>query len=328
MRIWRFSLIFLVVLTFTAGTGLLFLTSFAPPSSTTISQTFIIPQDIKGYDLTQSLLEAGLIRSPSSFNFLKSTFYSALKIQPGGYLLTPNLWPWQVLQKISHRPDLLWFSISGCPRKEQIGEKLASTFGWSSDQLNQWNHLYTDTDSEYFEGVYYPDTYLIPVSETVPQIAQRFIGTFDEKFAPLAEDFYKSNIRWTTGVKIASLIAREAAGSPDMHLISGIIWNRLDKKMRLQIDATMQYTLGKNPQGLWWGTIDTSQKLNDSPYNTYLYSGLPPTPICSPNIAYIEAALNPETTSCLYYLHDSNQQIHCADTYSEHLKNIKAYLLK
>jgi len=111
-----------------------------------------------------------------------------------------------------------------------------------------------------------------------------------------------------------------------MHLISGIIWNRLNTGMPLQIDATMQYTRGKNSEGSWWGSVDIREKQSDSPYNTYLYKGLPPTPICSPGIDYIEAALNPEPTDCLFYLHDSTGQIHCAKTYTQHKLNILKYL--
>ena len=96
--------------------------------------------------------------------------------------------------------------------------------------------------------------------------------------------------------------------------------------MPLQIDATMQYTLGKKANGSWWGGIDLTEKQSDSPYNSYLYKGLPPTPICNPNIDAIEAALNPEETDCLFYLHDGNKQIHCAKTYKEHLANIEKYL--
>jgi len=96
--------------------------------------------------------------------------------------------------------------------------------------------------------------------------------------------------------------------------------------MPLQIDATMQYTLGKNKDGRWWGAIDINEKQSDSPYNSYLHKGLPPTPICSPNIDYIEAALNPDETPCLFYLHDRSGQIHCAETYEGHLKNIDKYL--
>ena len=240
--------------------------------------------------------------------------------------MNKSMWAWDVLKKINGKPDLVWVSWSSCLRKEQVGEILGSALGWNDEELNKWNAVYTNMKPEYFEGTYYPDTYLIPRSEKGDLIAQRLINRFNEKFTPLADRYIKANIRWVTGLKIASLIAREAAGKQDMHLISGIIWNRLNMGMPLQIDATMQYTLGKNTQGKWWGAIVIDEKQNDSLYNSYMYKGLPPTPICSPNIDYIEAALNPEETECIFYLHDSHQQIHCAKTYEEHLQNIEMYL--
>ncbi len=218
-------------------------------------------------------------------------------------------------------------TISFCPRKEQVGEKLAEILGWNQEKLNKWNTIYTNTKPEYFEGVYYPDTYLIPLDEPGPEVAARLINRFSEKTSSLVDEFAAKNIKWTTGLKIASLIAREAAGTRDMKLISGIIWNRLNKGMPLQIDATMQYTLGKNENGSWWGSIDLEEKQSDSPYNSYKNKGLPPTPICSPNINAIEAALNPEETDCLFYLHDAFKEIHCAKTYEEHKANIKKYLI-
>jgi UPF0755 protein len=287
---------------------------------------FVVPQDKESFDIVNSLKEQNLIRNKKAFVFLKDNFAKDKEIKSGGYKLSQKMDSWQILTKLTGKQDLFWITFSYCLRKEQVGEKLASVLGWSDEELNSWNSLYKNTKSEYFEGVYYPDTYLLPNDEAAAQIAQRFIDNFNEKFTPLADKFLAKNIKWTTGVKIASLIAREAAGPADMKLISGIIWNRLDKDMPLQIDSTMQYTLGKNADGSWWGNIDINQKQSDSPYNTYRYIGLPPTPICSPNIDALEAALNPEETDCLYYLHDNNGQIHCAKTYSEHLQNINKYL--
>lgn len=299
---------------------------FGPAGSSKQTEIFVIPQDKESFNVPQALWEQKLIKNIDTFKFLLNTFAKNKEIKSGGYRLSQNMNTWQVMKKIISREDLTWVTISFCPRKEQIGEKLISALGWSQEELNKWNATHTDTKPEYFEGVYYPDTYLIPVNESGTQVAERFISRFNEKFAPFADEFTAKNIKWTTGLKIASLIAREAAGTEDMKLISGIIWNRLDKGMPLQIDATMQYTLGKNADGSWWGNINLDEKQSDSPYNSYLYKGLPPTPICSPNIDAIEAALNPEETDCLYYLHDSNKQIHCAETYKEHLSNIDKYL--
>lgn len=299
---------------------------FGPAGNSKQIKIFVIPQNKEDFDVTQTLWEQKFIKNIRAFQFLLNTFAKNKEIKSGGYKLSQNMNAWQVFTKVTGKQNLIWVTISFCPRKEQMGEKLASTLDWSQEKLNKWKILYKDSKPEYFEGVYYPDTYLIPVDESEIQVADRFINRFNEKFAPLADKFTAKNIKWTTGLKIASLIAREAAGTEDMKLISGIIWNRLDKDMPLQIDATMQYTLGKNADGNWWGNINLAEKEKDSPYNSYLNKGLPPTPICSPNIDAIEAALNPEETDCLYYLHDNNRQIYCAKTFEEHKTNIEKYL--
>lgn len=294
------------------------------PNNSTEKAVFIIPQNTSEFDMFTSLHEKGLIKNANATKFIFTHFFKDFEIKSGGYNLSSKLSAWQVAKKLQRKPDLVWVNIYYCPRKEQVGEKLAASLEWDSNKLNKWNNLFKNTD--YYEGVFYPDTYLIPVNETVEEVADRFIQNFNTKFSPLSDEYIDSNIKWTTGLKIASLIAREAAGREDMHLISGIIWNRLNQDMRLQIDATMQYTLGKNENSSWWGNISLEQKKNDSPYNSYKHEGLPPTPICSPNYDFIEAALNPEETDCLFYLHDKNRQIHCSKTYEGHLDNIRKYL--
>lgn len=297
---------------------------FASVNNSTEIVIFTVPQDKNNFNLADSLYTQKLIKNKRTFNFLFSNFSKSLEAKEGGYKLSQSMTMWQIMKKLDGEQDLKWVNLFFCPRKEQVGEKLASVLGWNEQKLDSWNKL--NADSEHFEGVYYPDTYLIPVDESVEETAKRFVNRFDDKISPLQSEFLEKNIRWTTGLKIASLIAREAAGKEDAKLISGIIWNRLNTDMRLQIDATMQYTLGKNEEGNWWGAIDLEEKRKDSPYNSYLHTGLPPTPICSPNIDFIEAALNPEETNCVFYLHSSNRQIHCAETYSEHQENIRKYL--
>jgi len=299
---------------------------FGPVGKNKDQEIFIVPKNKTDFNLVKNLKDKKLIKDNIILDYYLDNFVFFADVRPGGYKLSKNMWALDIFKKLSGKPDFVWVSWSSCLRKEQIGEILASELGWNSQELDKWNTVYTNSSQEYFEGVYYPDTYLIPVDESGKQIAKRFINRFNEKFAPLADKYIEKNIRWVTGLKIASLISREAAGKSDMHLISGIIWNRLDKGMPLQIDATMQYTLGKNNEGKWWGAIDLKEQKNDSPYNSYLHKGLPPTPICSPNIDYIEAALNPEETDCIFYLHDHFRQIHCAVTYEEHLQNIKKYL--
>lgn len=317
----KFGLFVLLILIYLVGFNLI-----GPTGKTEEMEIFIIPQNLRNFKTARSLQEQKFIRNAGLFQFLLDISNLKKELQPGGYRLNKKMNAWQVFRKITGKPDLFWVTISHCQRKEQIGELLSKTLNWSLEELNNWNTVYTNTQPEYFEGVYYPDTYLIPADESGDLVAKRLINRFNEKFAPLANKFIEKNIRWTTGLKIASLIGREAAGEADRKIISGIIWNRLNENMLLQIDATMQYTLGKNTSGEWWGTVSLAEKKNPSPYNSYLYKGLPPTPICNPGIEEIEAALNPEETDCLFYLHDKNKEIHCAKTYAEHQENIKQFL--
>jgi UPF0755 protein len=297
--------------------------AFGPVSSKSEPVMFTVPQIPMEYDITASLYRENLIKHPGAFTFLLETFTKNTAIRGGGYRLNKNMNAWQILQKVIGKPDLVWVTIPEGLRREQIGEILTRDLEWSIDSQNQWTKVFSDKP-EYTEGVYFPDTYLLPRDETVAQIAQRFIDRFNEKFAPLSNAFFEKNIRWTTGLKIASLIQREAGGLQDMPLISGVIWNRLNIDMKLEIDATLQYVKGSS--GNWWPTVVPADKEIDSPYNTYINKGLPPQPIANPGLAAIVAALNPAETKCLFYLHDHNRQIHCAVTYKEHLENIKKYL--
>jgi UPF0755 protein len=95
--------------------------------------------------------------------------------------------------------------------------------------------------------------------------------------------------------------------------------------MPLDMDSTLQYVSGDVGQG-FWAPISVSDKKTDSPYNTYLHTGLPPHPISNPGLSAIDAAINPEKTDCFYYLHDNSGVIHCANTYSEQQQNVEKYL--
>lgn len=299
---------------------------FGPVGTKKEMELFVVPQQAENFDVAGELKKQGFVRS----EWITRLILEGKNIEPGGYRLNRSMWLWEITNTMKSKPSLVWVTITGCQRREQIAEVLQKALGWDTGKLEEFLTAYKALGEEYIEGVYYPDTYLLPIDETGSQIAKRFIDRFNEKFAPYFQKFQDANIRWVTALKIASLIEREAAGEQDMKLISGIIWNRLNTNMRLQIDATMQYTKGPSVNSgssrSWWGGIDLAQKSNDSPYNTYLHAGLPPTPICSPSITSIESVLNPEETECLYYLHDKNKQIHCAETYAQHKQNIQEYL--
>ncbi len=301
-----------------------FLNPFRAPGGSDKPEIVIIENDTA--DTAAIKLEnKGFIRSFTAFNIAYKLKGKA-KTEPGGYYLSKNMNNWQIIQALNDGPDLKSITFPEGLRKEQIGERLKNTLGWTDEELKEWNSTYTKNNSDYREGVYFPDTYLIPVKETPTQVANRMINNFNDKFALYYQKFSEQNIKWTTAIKIASIIQREAGGPNDMPIISGIIWNRLNNGQKLQMDASIQYAKGKT-EGQWWSVITPSDIKNiDSPYNSYKYSGLPPHPISNPGLSAIDAVLNPQKTDCIYYLHDHSRQIHCAVTYKEHLENIEKYL--
>jgi len=248
-------------------------------------------------------------------------------ITPGAYKISKDMTEEQLNKVLTGNPYMKWVVIKPGLRKEEIAEILMSNLGWTKSQKEDWINKDTATSTEYTEGVYYPDTYLIPIAEEPALVAKRLINKFNENFSAYLPQFTAKNIKWARALTLASIVQREAANNSDMPLIAGILWNRLDQNMALGVDATLQYLRGDKGKG-WWAPITVDEKLIDSPFNTYKYKGLPPHPISNPGIMAIEAVLNPTKTDCLYYIHDKSKNTHCAVTYEEHIANIQEYLVK
>lgn len=302
-------------------------------------------------EIADLLKEKGFIKSALGFRiaFAKGIGLGILPtkcvdcIQEGAYKISKSMNAWEVADILKGTPYMKWVVIPEGYRKEQIAELMAEAFGWNQETKQKWIVDHASTDYDHLEGVFFPDTYLIPTEETPFQMADRLRARFNEKFQPYAEEALKQNIKWTTVLKLASIVQREAAGKEDMPLIAGILWNRLLADMRLETDATIQYIrddvlhYGRarydaqlldnyTSEGGWWEPINPEDKNIESPYNTYRNKGLPPHPIANPGVDAIEAVLYPEETDCLFYLHDSQQIIHCAETYEQHQTNIESYL--
>lgn len=316
------SFVFLI-----AGSLIAYNSLFSAPQKTAEMELFTTPvSTVDTANAVKRLKDGGFIRNSWAFNFALSS--TGKDIEPGGYRLSKSMSAWEVAETLTSTPYMKWVVIPEGLRKEEIGERLAKVLGWDEKQLHDWTYTYTAMDYDHLEGVYFPDTYLIPVDESGLDVANRLRRRFDEQFAPYMTKFLKQNVKWTTALKIASIVQREAAGKEDMPLIAGILWNRLLKNMKLEVDATVQYARDDkdNLTTGFWKPITPEDKEIDSKYNTYKYVGLPPFPIANPGLDAIDAVLNSAETDCLYYLHDSNRQIHCAVTYQEHLANIEKYL--
>jgi len=285
---------------------------------------FNIPLSATNEAIADSLLQAGYITKTDSFiNILEK---EKIAVLPGAYKLSKEMTEVQINKVLHGKPYMKWVMLKPGLRKEEIATILADTLGWTSKQKNNWISSDTNTKPEYTEGVYYPDTYLIPIAEEPALVAKRLIAKFNEKFTDYLPQFTAKNIKWSRALTLASIVQREASNNEDMPIIAGILWNRLNQDMALGVDATLQYVRGDSGKG-WWAPITVSDKKTDSPFNTYKYKGLPPHPISNPGIKAIEAVLNPKVTDCLYYIHDRNHITHCSVTYEEHQSNIQKYLI-
>lgn len=173
--------------------------------------------------------------------------------------------------------------------------------------------------TEGMEGFLFPDTYLVFPGRNEDDLIEKMTANFNNKTAKIFEGKTQDEIKEI--IILSSIIEKESSGDNDRKIISGILHNRLKKNMLLQVDATFYYILGKTSSQLTLSDLRI-----DSPFNTYVYKGLPPEPIGNPGIKSIDAAINPAKTNYLYYLHDSNRNVYYAETHDGHVRNKRLYL--
>jgi UPF0755 protein len=245
------------------------------------------------------------------------------EVRPGGYRIAPSMDVWTILHAFSEAPYLTWIDIPQGLRKEEIAMLFAEEFQWNEQEVQEFLEE-RSISPDLSEGAYYAGTYLLPSDIAPKDVAGRLRTKFEDAYAPYAHWASMEGQSWEDVITFASLIEREA-GRTDKKLVAGILKNRLEQGMKLQVDATLQYITGSEEEG-WWHAPSSEDKYIESPFNTYIYEGLPPAPIASPALSSIEAVLDPADTSCLYYLHDNRGQIHCSATYEQHKINIDRYL--
>lgn len=169
-----------------------------------------------------------------------------------------------------------------------------------------------------WEGLLFPDTYEIYADDDPADVLQLLADTAEERVASVDWSYLtERGLTPYDGVIIASMIEREARLDEERPVIASVIYNRLDLEMLLQIDATVVYALGGLPEG----GLSLDDLQIDSPYNTYLYEGLPPTPIAGPRLASLRGAAAPAETTYLYYvLFDAEGRHAFTDDFDEFLR--------
>lgn len=165
------------------------------------------------------------------------------------------------------------------------------------------------------EGFLFPDTYRIPYGSSAQKIISIMVDGFRGRIDDLDYQIVNSKYDLQEIITIASLIQSEGQLEHEFPVISSVIYNRLERGMKLQIDATIQYILPQRKARLLYSDLKV-----DSPYNTYLNYGLPPGPISNPGLTAIKAALQPAETDYLYYVAVGDGEHKFSETYREHLK--------
>ena len=158
------------------------------------------------------------------------------------------------------------------------------------------------------EGYLFPDTYYFYEGMQAPSAINKFLSNFRNRFtAEMIQRIYDRGMSYHEVVTIASIIEKEAANDDERYLIASVIYNRLAQDMPLQMDATVLYGAGETELAMPTGTMLRDES---NPYNTYVYKGLPPGPICNPGLASLRAALYPGDTQYLFYALDEEKGVH------------------
>jgi UPF0755 protein len=180
-----------------------------------------------------------------------------------------------------------------------------------------------------YEGYLFPDTYRLPVKATPQDLIRRMLDNMASKIPPNALDLAAAQgYTFYEIITIASIVEREAVVPEERPTIASVYLNRLAEGMYLQADPTVQYAMGyQTDTGQWWKTPVTLEEysLVNSPYNTYLNAGLPPSPIANPGASSINATLQPAETNFLFFMGCGGEGAHLfAVDFATHEANVAA----
>ncbi|MFH1956166.1 MAG: endolytic transglycosylase MltG [Patescibacteria group bacterium] len=274
-----------------------------------------------GSSLTQIadyLKDKNFIKSKNAFLITAKALNKDREIKFGDYFFEKPFSVIQLVDRLSSAEfgfNQVKVTVPDCSSAEEIAEPFSQFENFDKDKF------LIMVAGQSLEGYLFPDTYFVLPNINTEGVIKMLKKNFEKKISPLMADIEKSDYSLQEIIILASLIEREVHDYKDRRIVAGILWNRLEIEMPLQIDAVFVYLLDKKSSEL---TLDDLKI--DSPYNTYLHKGLPPGAICSPSFDAIEAVLNPIKTNYLYYLSDKNGYTYFAETFKEHKKNKVKYL--
>lgn len=289
-----------------------------------------IPHGASSTEIGQLLEKNGLIRSDRFFNIYIRLTGATNALQAGVYEIPPDKNLEGILQIMAYgKQNTFRVTIPEGFTVKQIADRLAE-HGINRDQFleavekESFDYEFVkeldNTDKRLYrlEGYLFPSTYEIPKGASPEEIIDIMLKEFDKRLQRdgVKEKLKERNLTVDKWVTIASIVEREGQVSEELPRISGVIHNRLERGMPLQVDATIQYLRGEQKARLMYKDLEV-----DSPYNTYKVKGLPPGPISSPGEAALNAVLEPEDHEYLYYVtkKDGSKLHYFSKTYKEHL---------
>ncbi len=292
-------------------------------------ETVIIEKNDSGAEIAEKLYDQGLIDSKMTFRLALRVNGVMDKLQEGYYRIPNNISLHElvsVLQKGNVESIKVTFPEGFT--LEQIATRLEEEKVVSkADFLREakvyvpYNYMYGDKPVTYHvEGFLYPSTYEFPVHVSAKDVLKTMTSEMNKKLTPsVREKIKEKGLTIYEFITLASLVEREALFDEDRPIIASVFLKRLSINMPLQSCASIEYLLGTRKPIL---SIEDTQI--DSPYNTYLHTGLPPGPIANPSEKSMEAVLNAKATDYLYFVADEKGHHHFSKTYDEHLKTIES----
>ena len=275
-----------------------------------------IPPGTPAQDIGDRLTQAGIIRSSFAWNLwsrwlhLQQLWTNSSAVggfQAGVYQLSPTL-------PLTEVAAIIWYgeveaieitipegwSLQQMARYFQ-GKGLFSTaeFLEASQTIPYDRFPWLPSNLPHLEGFLYPDTYALGYDLTPEHVIEVMLAQFEQVALPL-HDQTPSSFTLKEWVTLASIVEKEAVLPQEQQRIAGVLINRLQRGMRLEVDPTVEYGLGiqQTPDS----PLTLAEVRTPSPYNTYLNEGLPPTPIASPGQGSLQSILNPERNDYLYFV--------------------------
>lgn len=284
----------------------------------------IVPRGATLADIAALLQDRGIIGNALAFRILARVEHSDAEVRAGAYAFAPHSTQREILEQLltGGAQIATWVTFPEGFTDEQIAKRLADEGVGSSAAYERAFRTGTlDVDGTRvhgLEGFLFPSTYLVPLAATPADVVRELTGQFFKELPSDAAARAKAlGVTVPQAVIVASLVEREAKIDADRPVIAGVIYNRLRLHMPLQVDATIEYALPHHKSELSLADLKI-----DSPYNTYLHEGLPPTPIANPGLPSLLAALSPAKTSALYYVYCGNGHHVFANTLAEHEANV------